>query len=48
MPDFLQRHSVDYLFYGARERALGNLPWLAEYTPVFSSGDVDIYEVRND
>lgn len=38
----------DYLIYGPSERALGQPKRLAEYSPVFSAGELVIYKVSED
>ena len=40
--DFLTSRKADYLFYGPREQALGNLS-LSGLQPVYISGDVTVY-----
>jgi hypothetical protein len=41
----LRERSIDYVYVGARERALGDLTWVEVLTPVYSGGDVTIYRV---
>ncbi len=45
--DLLRRYDIAYVFYGPRERSMGNLdPDQKDYlTPVFSRNDVSIYKV---
>jgi hypothetical protein len=40
-------HYLDYIFYGSRERELGELNIGPEYKIVYSSGDMQIFEVKN-
>ena len=41
----LNSQGVDYIFFGERERELGEPPWLEKLPLVFQSGKVDIHEV---
>jgi uncharacterized membrane protein len=41
----LRDRSVDYVFVGPRERALGSLDWLTGLSRVYQAGDVAIYRV---
>jgi hypothetical protein len=43
--DFLVQRKVAYIFYGPRERALGALPEGIDLRPVYTSGDVTLYQV---
>jgi hypothetical protein len=43
--DFLEARHVDYLFYGPRERLLGDLPVIPTLQQVYSGEDVSIYQV---
>jgi hypothetical protein len=43
--DLLKANGVDWVFYGPRERELGDPTWLQELTLAFERGDVAIYEV---
>jgi hypothetical protein len=43
--DFLQHRSVEYIFYGPKERQLGVLPELPGVEARFSQGDVTIYQL---
>ena len=42
---FLDEGGVDYVFYGPRERSLGNLPDTPQLIPAFQQGEVIIYSV---
>jgi hypothetical protein len=44
--DFLIQNGIDYVFYGPRERASGELPEGLLLSPVFSAQDVTIYQVN--
>lgn len=41
----LNSQGVDYIFFGERERELGEPPWLEKLPQVFQSGKVEIHEV---
>jgi len=43
---FLQNREIDVLFYGPRERAIGELNLPPAYEPVFFEGDVILYQIR--
>ena len=43
--EFLQNRGVDYVFYGPREKDLGNPDFIDTLPVIFSSGDVIIYQV---
>ncbi len=43
--DFFSEHRVDYLFYGPRERRLGSLSISPDFLPVYTDGDVILYQV---
>jgi hypothetical protein len=43
--EFMQRRGVDYVFYGPRERQLGELPELEPLQLVYSMSGVEIYQV---
>jgi hypothetical protein len=45
---FLRERKVDYVFYGPRERVLGELPNLEELDPAYSVEGVVIYRVIGD
>lgn len=45
---FLDENQVDYILFGPREMELGPLPSLSQITPVFSAGDLTIYQVNGD
>ncbi len=42
---FLEQRKVAYIFYGPREKALGALPEGINIQPVYSSGNVTLYQV---
>jgi hypothetical protein len=44
MQEFLSEREVDYVFYGPRERQLGNLSQLDRLIPVFSTDGVEVYQ----
>jgi len=39
----IRRRSVDYVFVGPREQALGDLAWLAGLVPLYQSEDTSLY-----
>lgn len=41
----IRRRSVEAVFVGPRERALGELSWLAALVPVYRGQDVSVYEL---
>ncbi len=41
--EYLLENQVDYIFYGLREKALGEID-LGEFSVLFSNGEVDIYQ----
>lgn len=43
---FFEEYQVDYLFFGPRELALGELDWLDEFEIVFEEGEVKIYVIH--
>jgi hypothetical protein len=46
--EFLRREGVDYVFYGPREKNLGNVDYYDRLPVAFSNGDVIIYQVLPD
>ena len=50
LPDaaqFLKERQIDYIFYGPREHALGVLPLLPGWQPVYQSDGITIYAVAD-
>lgn len=43
LAEYVARMHIDYLFYGPRERVLGNLPSLPGWHVVYESGDMHIW-----
>jgi hypothetical protein len=43
--DFIDQLKLDYVFYGERERVLGQPEWIMDLPLVFTSESVEIYEV---
>ena len=43
--DFIDQLKLDYVFYGERERLLGQPEWIMDLPLVFTSESVEIYEV---
>jgi hypothetical protein len=41
--NYLRAEGVEYVFYGPRERALGPLPTLPNWKPVYSEGGIEIW-----
>ena len=45
--EFLLERDIDYVFYGPRERLLGDLPKIDQLEQVYAEADIEIYQVRN-
>lgn len=42
---FLAERDVDFIFYGPREQAMGEINFELEFNPVYRTGEVTLYEV---
>ena len=42
---FFDQNQITFVFYGPREKEMGQIPWLADYPIAFQGGDVLLYQV---
>ncbi len=47
MWEFIENRGIDYIFYGPREKLIGNIHKFLGWEPGFKSGSVSIYEIEN-